>query len=95
MRLYIGNLSREVTEEDLTEAFKAFGKLSEVSIARDKFNNTPKGFAFIEMPSDDEAKKAIAGLSGTDLKGRNMDVNEARPRTERAARGNWRGGKRF
>lgn len=90
MRLYVGNLAREVSEEDLTEAFKPFGQLAEVSVVRDKFNNTSKGFAFVEMPSDDEAKKAIEGLSGKDLKGRNLDVNEARPRTERPARSNRR-----
>jgi RNA recognition motif-containing protein len=90
MRLYVGNLAREVNEDDLTEAFQPFGKLAEISVVRDKFNNTSKGFAFVEMPSDDEAKKAIEGLSGKELKGRNLDVNEARPRTERPARSNRR-----
>jgi RNA recognition motif-containing protein len=94
MRLYVGNLSRDVNEEDLTEAFKPFGTLSEVSVVRDRSNDTSKGFAFVEMPSDDEAKKAIEGLTGKDLKGRNLDVNEAKPRSERPSRGGWGGGGR-
>ncbi len=87
MRLYVGNVSRDVTEEDLRNAFQAFGQVSEVTIVKDKFNDTPKGFAFVEMPVQAEAEKAIAALKGTELKGRSLDVNEARPRTERGNRG--------
>ncbi len=87
MRLYVGNVSRDVTEEDLREAFQAFGQVDEVTVVKDKFNDTPKGFAFVEMPVQAEAQKAIDGLKGKDLKGRSLDVNEARPRPERGNRG--------
>ena len=92
MRLYVGNLSRDVTEEDLKEAFKPFGQITEVTIVKDKFNNAPKGFGFVEMPVQEEAKKAIDQLAGKELKGRSLDVNEARPRTERPSRGGGGGG---
>ena len=98
MRLYIGNIARDVTEDDLREAFQAFGQVDQVTIVKDKFNNVPKGFAFIEMPVQTEAQKAIEGLAGKELKGRSLDVNEARPRTERPNRGGggggWGGGRR-
>ncbi len=87
MRLYVGNVARDVTEEDLRKAFEAFGRVDEVTIVKDRFNDAPKGFAFVEMPVQSEAQKAIEGLKGTDLKGRSLDVNEARPRTERGGRG--------
>ena len=96
MRLYVGNLSRDVTEEDLREAFQAFGQISEVTIVKDKFNSVPKGFGFVEMPVQAEAQKAISELAGKELKGRSLDVNEARPRTERPSRGSggFGGGRR-
>lgn len=94
MRIYVGNLSRDVTEEDLREAFQPFGRLDEVSIVKDRSNNVSKGFAFIEMPEKAEADAAITGLHGKELKGRSMDVNEARPRTERPFRGRPGGGGR-
>lgn len=87
MKLYVGNLDREVTKEDLTEAFSPFGELGEVTVIRDRSNNVSKGFGFVEMPNKSEAEAAIAGLQGTALKGRNMDVNEARPKTENSFRG--------
>lgn len=96
MRLYVGNLSRDVTEEDLRELFQAFGKLDEVSIVKDRYNNVSKGFAFIEMPEKSEADAAIANLHRKELKGRSMDVTEARPRTERTSRGRpggWNSGR--
>ncbi len=100
MRLYIGNLSRDVTEEDLRESFQAFGKLDEVSIVKDRYNSVSKGFAFIEMPEKAEAEAAIANLHRKELKGRSMDVTEARPRPERSSHsrggggGNWGGGRK-
>ncbi len=94
MRLYVGNLSKEVTKEDLEAAFKAFGRVDEVAIVKDKYNNVPKGFAFVEMPEKTEADAAIAGLHGKEFKGRSMDVNEARPRPERSSRGGYDGGNR-
>jgi RNA recognition motif-containing protein len=87
MRLYVGNVSRDVSEEDLREAFQAFGQVSEVTIVKDRSNDVPKGFAFVEMPVQAEAQKAIDELKGTELKGRSLDINEARPRTERSNRG--------
>jgi RNA recognition motif-containing protein len=92
MRLYVGNLAREVNEQDLTDTFQPFGELAEITVMRDKINNISKGFAFVEMRSDDEARKAIEKLGGKELKGRVLNVNEARPRTERPSRGNWGGG---
>lgn len=83
MKLYVGNLSTEVTEDDLRHEFLQFGKLDSVSLIKDKFRNVSKGFAFVEMPDKDEAKAAIAGLSGRELKGKKMDVNEARPKEDR------------
>ena len=94
MKIYVGNLTREVNEADLREAFQAFGKVDSVSLVKDKFSGLPRGFAFIEMGIADEAKAAIAGLHGTQLKGRSMDVNEARPQPERRhSRGGWGGGR--
>jgi RNA recognition motif-containing protein len=91
MNIYVGNLSREVTEDDLKEAFEAFGQLTSVNIIKDKFSGEPRGFGFVEMASKDEAQAAIEGLNGTDLKGQNLNVNEARPRADKR-RG---GGRRF
>jgi RNA recognition motif-containing protein len=82
VRIYIGNLSHEATEGDVREAFEAFGQVESVNIITDKLTGRPRGFGFVEMPSQAEAQAAIAGLSGTDLKGRDLTVNEARPRTE-------------
>lgn len=82
VRIYIGNLSHEATEGDLREAFEAFGKVESVNIITDKLTGRPRGFGFVEMSNQAEAQAAIAGLNGTDLKGRDLTVNEARPRTE-------------
>ena len=91
MRLYVGNLAKDVTEDDLREAFQSFGKLDEVSIVKDRSNGVSKGFAFVEMPDQAEAQKAIDGLAGKEVKGRSLDVNEARPKTDRSSRGGWGG----
>jgi RNA recognition motif-containing protein len=82
MNIYIGNLSRDITEEDLGQAFEAFGKVSAVAIIKDKFSGESRGFGFVEMPAKGEAQAAIAGLNGKELKGRILNVNEARPRSE-------------
>lgn len=98
MRLYVGNLSRDVTKEDLQELFQPFGTLDEVTIIKDRSNNVSKGFAFVEMPKKEEAEAAIAALHGKELKGRSMDVNEARAKTDRPSHGRsggWGGGKRW
>ena len=92
MNIYVGNLAREVTQEDLEEAFKAFGQVTSVTIIKDKFTGEPRGFGFLEMPGKAEAQAAIAGMNGKELKGRPLNVNEAQPRTERGGGGGGRGG---
>ena len=83
MNIYVGNISRTATEQDLRDAFTAFGEVSTASIIKDKFSGESRGFGFVEMPNKEEADKAISGLNGKDLKGRPLTVNEARPRVER------------
>ncbi len=90
MNIYVGNLPREATEDDLRQAFESFGQVTSVKIITDKFTGYSRGFGFVEMPESPEAQSAINGLDGTDLKGRAMKVNEARPR--RDDRGGGRGG---
>jgi RNA recognition motif-containing protein len=80
MRIYSGSLSYDVTEDDLREAFKAFGEVASVSLMKDKIDGRSKGFAFVEMPNQSEAEAAIAGLNGKSLKGKSIVVNEARPK---------------
>ena len=92
MNIYVGNLSYSVTEDDLRQAFEAFGQVASVSIIKDKFSNQSKGFGFVEMPSQEEAQAAISGMNGKDIKGRAMNVNEARPRTDDRRGGGGGGG---
>ena len=87
MNIYVGNLSRDVTEDELKEAFEAFGQLESVNVIKDKFSAKSRGFGFVEMPSKDEAQSAIDGLNGTDLKGESLNVNEARPRADNRGNG--------
>lgn len=96
MNIYVGNLSREVAEDDLKEAFETFGQVASVAIIKDKFSGESRGFGFVEMPAKAEAQSAINDLNGKELKGRKLNVNEARPRTE-GRRGGERqgGGRRF
>ena len=82
MRIYVGNLSYDVTEEELQQEFTTYGEVTSVSILTDKFSGRPKGFGFVEMASKSEAEAAIAGLNGKTLKERTIMVNEARPRTD-------------
>jgi len=82
MNIYVGNLPRNATEDDLQEAFAAFGQVTSATIIKDKFTGDSRGFGFVEMSDSTEANNAIQGLNGTDLKGRALTVNEARPRTE-------------
>ncbi len=98
MNIYVGNLPRDISEEELRTAFAAFGQVQNVSIIRDRFSGEPRGFAFVEMPGKAEAAAAIDGLNGKDLKGQKLIVNEARPRTDdrRGGRpGGGGGGRRF
>jgi cold-inducible RNA-binding protein len=87
MNIYVGNLSNEVTEEDLKQAFETFGEVESVNIIKDKYTNRSKGFGFVEMASKAEGQSAIDGLNGKELKGKAVNVNEARPRTESRGRG--------
>jgi RNA recognition motif-containing protein len=80
MNIYVGNLSFKVSENELEELFKEFGEVSSVKIITDKFSGRSKGFGFITIDNDDEAKKAIEELNGTTFKERDMVVNEARPK---------------
>jgi cold-inducible RNA-binding protein len=93
--LFVGNMSFQTTESELSELFKAFGRVSRVHIAMERETGRARGFAFVEMPNDDEAAKAIAGLDGKNLGGRHLKVNEARPKTERSGppRGGSGGGR--
>ena len=82
MKIYVGNLSFDVTEEELRTEFVAFGKVESVSIIKDKYSGRAKGFAFVEMPSVSEGQAAITGLNGKTLKDRTLTVNAARPRSD-------------
>ena len=93
MNIYVGNLSYEVTEENLKEAFEAFGEVSTVKIIKDNYTGRSKGFGFVEMPVKVEAQSAIESLNRKDLKGRSLNVSEARPRSE-GRRGSARSGGR-
>jgi RNA recognition motif-containing protein len=86
MKLYVGNLAYSVTESDLTNAFSEFGEVTEVNLITDKFSGRSKGFAFVEMPDKSEAQEAIDALNETALKGRDIRVNEARPKEDRPRR---------
>jgi len=88
MNIYVGNLSYDVTEEDLKETFESFGEIESVKIIKDNYSGRSKGFGFIEMPNNADAQSAINGLNEKELKGRALNVNTARPRAEN------RGGKR-
>jgi len=94
MNIYVGNLSYEVTEEDLKEAFQVFGEVDNVKVIKDNYTGRSKGFGFVEMPSKSEAQSAIEGLNGKDLKGRSLNVNEARPRSDSRRGGAGSGGPR-
>ena len=96
MRIYVGNLSFETTEEELQAEFTAFGKVESVNIITDKYSGRPRGFAFVEMPSVAEGQAAIAGLNGKSLRERTLTVNAARPRSEDRGSGFGRGrGRRY
>ena len=90
--IFVGNLSYQTTEAELETAFGAFGAVERVSIVRDRDTGQPRGFAFVEMTNADQAASAIQGLNGTEMGGRAINVNEARPREERGGGGNRFGG---
>jgi len=93
MKIYVGSLSYDVTEEELRQQFLAFGKVESVSIITDKYSGRSKGFAFVEMPLVSEGQAAIAGLHGKTLKNRTLTVNAARPRSDDKGGGSY-GGRR-
>ena len=89
MRIYVGNLSYDVTEEELREDFASFGKVESVSIPTDKYSGRARGFAFVEMPSVSEGQAAIAALNGKTVKDRILTVNAARPRSDSGSGGSY------
>jgi cold-inducible RNA-binding protein len=91
-KLFVGNLSFDTTENDLQDAFAAFGTVTETNLMMDRTTNRPRGFGFVTMSSAEEAQNAISGLNGKNLSGRDVTVNVARPREDRPAGGG--GGRR-
>ena len=87
MRIYVGNLSYQTTEETLAELFTEWGEVSSSTILTDRQTGRSRGFGFVEMSNDEEARKAIEEANGRDFEGRTLTVNEAKPRTERGGGG--------
>jgi RNA recognition motif-containing protein len=88
-KLFVGNLSFNVTENDLNDAFAAHGTVTEANLMMDRTTGRPRGFGFVTMSTDEEAQKAISALNGTELDGRTITVNVARPREERTGSGGY------
>jgi len=93
LNIYVGNLSYEATEEELSTAFGAHGQVDSARIITDRYTGRSRGFGFVEMTSSDEAQVAIEALNGTEMGGRTLTVNEARPREQRPERGGGGGGR--
>jgi RNA recognition motif-containing protein len=89
MKIYVGNLAYSVTDDQLQTAFGAFGEVSSATVISDKFSGQSKGFGFVEMPDNGAAQKAIQSLNGTPIGGRNVKVNEAKPREDRPQRSRY------
>lgn len=87
MNIYVGNLPYSITDADLREVFSQFGEVSRVHLISDKFSGESKGFGFVEMDDNSQADAAIKALNGSDLKGRNIKVNQAKPKAERPSYG--------
>jgi len=87
VKLFVGNLSFNVKDDDLRSSFEAFGRVDSAAVIREKFSSESRGFGFVEMPSRDEAQAAIDGMNGKEFMGRNLNVNEARPMPERTGGG--------
>jgi RNA recognition motif-containing protein len=85
MNIYVGNLPYSVTDGDLRETFSRFGEVAQVNLITDKFTGESKGFAFVDMTNNSQADAAIKGLNGTDMKGRNITVNQAKQKSDRPA----------
>ena len=93
--IFVGNLSFTATEDGVRSMFEAYGTVERVSIVTDRDTGQPKGFGFVEMTNDAEAEKAISELNGTELNGRALTINEARPKTERSGGGGGRRNNRW
>lgn len=91
MNIYVGNLSREASGDELRDAFAAYGEVESAHVIKDKFTGESKGFGFVEMPSKEDAQQAINALNGKEFMGRPLNVSEARPRKDRQG-GDRRGG---
>jgi RNA recognition motif-containing protein len=94
MQLYVGNLSRETTEDELQQAFAGFGYVQSVTIVKERFSGESRGFGFIEMPNRGEAQEAMTGLNGKDMRGNLLIINEARPRNDNRRGGGKNDGRR-
>lgn len=94
MNIYVGNLSYQVTDEDLRAAFQNYGEVSSATVIMDKFSNRSKGFGFVEMAREEDAETAIREMNNSDLKGRQITVNQARPRNDGFRRNDGFGGDR-
>jgi len=92
MNIYVGNLSFEVTDDDLRQLFTAYGEVESASVVKDRFSGESRGFGFVEMPAKKDADAAIAALNGTDIKGRSITVNEAKPKAPKSGGGGGGGG---
>jgi len=92
MKMYVGNLPRDISEDELKKEFAVFGAVDSVAIIKDKLTQTSKGFGFVEMPVGSEAEAAIAALNDKEVKGRKIVVNEARPMADRKSSNRGRGG---
>ena len=93
MKLYVGNLSFQTSSEDLQQLFSQAGTVESASVVEDRDTGRSRGFGFVEMATKEEGEKAIEQFNGTDLAGRNLTVNEARPREDRGGRGGGGGGR--
>jgi RNA recognition motif-containing protein len=94
MNIYIGNLSQEVTDDDLRQAFESLGNITSAKVIRDRFSGESRGFGFIEMPDKQEAMAAMESLNGSDLKGKKIMISEAKPRADKRRGGSGGGGGR-
>ena len=90
--IYVGNLSYDATEDDIRQAFAGYGEVSTVSVIQDRETGRSRGFAFVEMPDTDQAKEAIEKVNLSEIAGRRVTVNEARPKSDRPRRGGGGGG---
>lgn len=95
MNIYVGNLSFDTKESDLREAFEAYGKVESAKVIEDSYSGRSRGFGFVEMPEQKEAQNAMAALNGKSLQGRDIKVNEAKPRNDRNRGGGYEGGRRY